>query len=165
MAEAGVGRRVSGTHLKLEVDEMPHISVNRALPAAAALAAALLCLAGCPAKQGNKKTNTVKPPDYNRIWGDIEADGEKGQMDLKEARRMLQDAQTDEETDRANMAVVAAMKQIYAAVEKADKFFETMKTLHPDKNIDLYEKQVSEWNMDYQHSKKQLPLKYADELR
>ncbi len=129
-----------------------------------AMIAALALVAGCPAKNENKKP--VKPPrtDYNQIWGNITAEGEKGQMDLKDARRALGEAQTDDETDKANGQIVEALKTIFKAVEEADKFFETMKKLQPDVNIDAWEKQVSEWNQDYQHSKKQLPLKYAEML-
>ena len=128
------------------------------------LACAALVFAGC---NGKKKRNAKKPkkkPDYNQKWHDILEIGEKGQFEIKQGWQAVNKARTDAERDEGYETVVSGMKTILEAIDKADHFFEMMHKLFPSVATGGYEDQVAEWNQDYSHAKKQLPLKYGEKF-
>jgi hypothetical protein len=138
-------------------------TTSRSGPFLGLLCVLALIFAGCPAKKTRKKPRPKKP-NYEKKWHDILELGERGQFEIKEGRRAVAQAQNEQEKHEGHMQIVGGVKGILEAINRADQFFKLMGKLYPEIDTGGYEDQVAEWNQDYSHAKKQLPLKYAEEF-
>jgi len=124
------------------------------------LIACSVLLVGCPGSKKKKKRKRPKAPDYNQKWADIEEIGQLGKFEIREGRKLVDEGQDEE----GYLKIIEGIKSILRASATADKFFVTMRKLYPDVAIGGYEDDVADWVRDMMHAKKNMPLKYADQL-